>query len=138
MRLLLLIVLWSSSVLTGCNYRFFIQRKAEWALPEEADKVRFPDSFEGSTSLDGPSVRALEVALDEFLPPGSQVQSYDERLARCLSLRENYDVSVKRAGEDLFFVAFSANLARCGLDEMVFDAGAVYAIDGQGRVLAKQ
>ncbi|HYO57340.1 hypothetical protein [Archangium sp.] len=138
MRLLPLTLLCCSVALTGCNYRFHIQKKAERAPPEEAEKVKFPDSLEGSTSLDGPAVKALEVAMDEFLPPGAKAQSYDEKLARCLSLRETYDVSVLRASADLYFVSFSANLSRCGLDEAVFDAGAVYAIDAQGRILARQ
>lgn len=79
-------------------------------------------------------LKAIEVAVDEFLPPGSKVQSYDERLEHCLSKRETYDISVLRA-DGLFFVTLSAKPSRCGLDEMIVDAGAVYAIDDQGRIL---
>jgi hypothetical protein len=122
----------------GCNYRLHLQRKAEWAPPEEAEKVRFPDSLEGSTSLEGPALKVLHVALDAFLPPGAKARSYDEKLARCLSQRETYDASVLQASADLYFVSFSANLSRCGLQETIVDAGAVYAIDGHGRILARQ
>lgn len=126
-------------MLTGCNYRLYIQKKAEWAPPELAAQVKFPGSTVGSLSLEGPALKAINVAMNEFLPPGSMVKSHDERLARCLSIRETYDVSVLPA-DNLFFVTFSADLSRCGLDLdlMVMDAGAVYAVDGQGRILDKR
>jgi hypothetical protein len=137
-----LTLLYFAGVLTGCNYRFYIQKKAEWAPPEVAEKVKFPGSTASSLSLDGPTLKAIDVALNEFLPPNARVTSYNERLANCLSARETYDISVLRS-EDLFFVTFSAVLSRCGLDEknldvMVMDAGATYAIDSQGRILDKR
>lgn len=128
-----------AGVLTGCNYRFYIQKKAEWAPADVAAKVNFPSSTAGSLFLDGPTQKAIEVAINEFLPPGTKVKSPDERLARCLSNRETYDVSVLRA-DDLFFVTLSANLSRCGSesDLMVMDAGATYAIDAGGRILDRR
>ncbi|ATB34097.1 hypothetical protein [Melittangium boletus] len=133
----LLVLSLCTSTLAGCNYRVYIQRKAEWARPEEAEKVRMPSSSEGSISLDGPSLRAIEIAVDEFLPPGSKARSYNEKLERCLSARENYDVSVLKSSDGLFFVTISANLARCGIDDIVFDAGATYGVDSQGRIVLK-
>ncbi|MBN8469803.1 hypothetical protein JYJ95_25125 [Corallococcus exiguus] len=41
-------------------------------------------------------------------------------------------------GEDLFFVGVSPNPARRGLNEPILDGGAVYAIDGQGRILDRR
>jgi hypothetical protein len=44
---------------------------------------------------------------------------------------------VVKTDDDLFFVSFLPNLVRCGIepDVMLMDAGAVYAIDGRGRIL---
>jgi hypothetical protein len=127
-------VLFCAGMLTGCAF----YKRAVWASPEEAEKVRFPNSFESGVHMDGPTTRALEVAMNEFIPPGSKAKADDERIARCLSRRENFDTSVLRVNDDLFFVAFSADLSRCGIDAILPDAGAVYAIDGRGRVLARQ
>ncbi|MFL5349416.1 MAG: hypothetical protein ACJ8AT_31840 [Hyalangium sp.] len=80
---------------------------------------------------------ALEIARHEFMPPGVKATSSDERLAHCLARRDVYDVTVLKANDDLYFVSFLPNLARCGIEPevMLMDAGAVYAIDGRGRVL---
>ena len=121
-------------MLTSCAF----YKRAIWASPEEAARVRFPNSFEGGVHMDGPTTRALEVAMNEFLPPGAKAKADDERVARCLSRRENFDTTVMRVSEDLFFVAFSADLSRCGINEILPDAGAVYAVDGRGRILARQ
>lgn len=87
-------------LLSGCSYLGYYKReKPEWAPPEEASKVRFPDSFEGGVHLTGPMVAALEVAANEFLPPGAEVEG------------------------------------KCGFDSAILDGGAVYAIDGGGRIL---
>lgn len=75
--------------------------------------------------------------MNEFLPPGSEVKTNDpdKRVANCLSRRSIYETLVLKANEDLFFVSFIPDLRRCGLDEEILDGGAVYAIDGRGRVL---
>jgi hypothetical protein len=75
--------------------------------------------------------------MNEFLPPGSEVKTNDtdKRVAQCLSRRSTYEALVLRANDDLFFVSFIPDLKRCGLDEEILDGGAVYAIDGTGRVL---
>ncbi len=140
--LLPLILFCLAGALTGCNYRFYIQKKAEWAPPEIAENVKYPRSTAGSLFLDGPTLKAVEIALNEFLPPGSKIQTHDDRLSRCLSRRDTYDVSVLRA-DGVFFVTLSAELPRCGLNEtnldvIVMDAGATYAIDGQGRILDRR
>jgi hypothetical protein len=110
----------------------------EEAPPQEARSVKFPSSTEGSTFLEGPTLKAIEVAMNEFLPPGAKVRSDDEQLAWCLSRRENYDVSVLRTDTGIFFVTLSANLTRCKTREAILDAGAVYAIDSTGRILSRR
>jgi hypothetical protein len=73
--------------------------------------------------------------MSDFLQPGVKHQSDDNRLAWCLSRWETYDTSVLRISDDLFFIRFAPVLSRCGIDSIVLDAGAEYAIDGQGRIL---
>lgn len=125
--------------LTGCsllNHLGYYKRpSAERAPQEEAEKVRFPDSFEPGTRLSGSTMAALKVAMDDFLPVGSKARSDDERIALCLSRWETFDTSVLQASEDLYFVSFLPRLSRCGLDVTLLDAGATYAIDGRGRIL---
>ncbi|NNB85333.1 hypothetical protein HJC10_06870 [Corallococcus exiguus] len=48
------------------------------------------------------------------------------------------DTHVLQSGEDLFFVWFSLQPARCGLNEPILDGGVIYAIDGQGRILDRR
>jgi hypothetical protein len=130
-----------STALTGCTFfGYYKHEKAVWATPEEAARVEFPNSFDGGTSLTGPMVAALNVAMKEFRPPGSKVKvnDGDERLARCLSQWETFDTSVIQAGDNLFFVRFFPDISRCGIHDIILDAGAVYAVDGQGRILDMQ
>ncbi|AFE03795.1 putative lipoprotein [Corallococcus coralloides DSM 2259] len=107
---------------------------------EETAAVVFPSSFKEGVHLEGPVMAALEVAMNEFLPPGSELQTQDpdKRMAQCLSRRSTYDTHVLQSGADLFFVWFSPQPARCGLNEPILDGGAVYAIDGQGRILDRR
>jgi hypothetical protein len=139
-KLLALIIIGCSSLLTGCSYLgYYKHKKAERALPHESERVIFPDSYEEGIHLDGPAMAALEVARNEFMPPGVKASSSDERLAHCLARRDVYDVAIVKANEDLYFVSFLPNLARCGIesDGVLMDAGTVYAIDGRGRVLSE-
>ena len=45
---------------------------------------------------------------------------------------------VALARENLFYVLFTPDLRQCGPGFVVLDAGALYAIDGQGRILARE
>jgi hypothetical protein len=139
MRSVLIIICCWSSLLAGCSYfGYYKYKRAERAPPQEAEKVTLPDSYDEGIHLDGPAMAALEVATNEFMPPGVKATSSDERLARCLVRRDTYDVTVLKVNDDLYFVSFLPNLARCGIEPevMLMDAGAVYAIDGRGRVLS--
>jgi hypothetical protein len=128
-------------LLSGCSFLGYYKReKPERAPPEEASTVQFPDSFEGGVHLTGPMMAALEVAANEFLPPGSEVEGkgVEERVLKCLSRRDTYEVFVLQSSDNLFFVRFSPVLKRCGIDSEILDGGAVYAIDGKGRILEEQ
>src|SRR5688500_4427507 len=98
MRLLLVIIISCSSLLSGCSYLgyfgYYKHKKADRAPPQEAEKVVFPDSYKEGIHLDGPAMAALEVARNEFMPPGVKALSSDERLAHCLARRDTYDVTV--------------------------------------------
>lgn len=127
--------------LTGCSLLGYHKaKKASWAPPEEAAALVFPNSFKEGAHLSGPMMAALEVAMNEFLPPGAELktQDPDKRMAECLSRRSTFDTHVLQAGNDLFFVWFSPDTSRCGLSEPILDGGAVYAIDGQGRILDRR
>ncbi|WP_144370234.1 hypothetical protein [Myxococcus stipitatus] len=102
--------------------------------------MAFPDSFTGAVDLQGPLVAALEVAMNEFLPPGSKVKSHgdSEALSECLSRRSTYDVQAMAYGEGLFYVSFTPHVGRCGLSDEILDGGAEYVIDGKGRIVRSQ
>ncbi len=126
------------SLLSGCSFLgYYRLKKAERAPLEEAAKVKFPDSFESGLALDGPLMVAIEVAMNDFLPPGSKAKLSDghKPLEKCLSNRSTYDVVALRSEEGIFFVSIFPVMARCGLDQTLLDAGAVYAVDGNGRIL---
>lgn len=141
MRLLFVVAITlSSSLLTGCSlFGYYLHKRPERVPPEEATKVVFPDSFEQGIHLDGPAMMALEVAMREFLPPDARAEARNEQLALCLSRRDTYDVTVLKAGDDLYFVDIFPNLSRCGIElaAPIMDAGATYAIDGRGRILSE-
>lgn len=104
---------------------------------EEAVKVEFPDSYESGMRVEGPMRVAIEVAMDDFLPPGAKVKITDgyKPLEECLSNRGTYDIVALRSDEGVFFVNIFPVMARCKLDAPHLDAGAVYAIDEKGRIL---
>jgi hypothetical protein len=139
-RLFSCIVCLLLSPLTGCSlFGYRIHKEPRRAPPEEAARIRFPDSFEGSTPLSGTAARALAVAMNDFIPPGTRPEDEEDQVARCLSQWETFTLSVVQAQDDLFFVRFSPErLPECAPGRLVLDAGAVYAIDGQGRILAVQ
>ncbi|NVJ05347.1 hypothetical protein HUW63_08875 [Myxococcus sp. AM001] len=129
-----------SSLLHGCaRFGYYKLPKAERAPAEEAAKVTFPDSMEQGTHLDGPAMAALEVAMNDFLPPDAKAEARTEELARCLSQRSTYDVTVLKQDDQLYFVSFLPRLSRCGIElaAPIMDAGATYAIDGHGRILSE-
>lgn len=129
-----------SLLMNGCALLGYHKvKRAERAPPEEATKVSFPDSMEQGIHLDGPAVAALEVAMNEFLPPDAKAEARNEQLARCLSRRGTYDVTVLKANDDLYFVRILPKFSRCGieLETPIMDVGATYAIDRNSRILGE-
>lgn len=113
-------------------------KRAERAPPEEAAKVSFPNSMEPGIHLDGPAAAALEVAMNEFLPPGAKAGARNEQLAKCLARRDTYDIAVLQVNE-LYFVRILPRFSRCDikLETPIMDVGATYAIDGNGRIVSE-
>ncbi len=128
-----------AQVLSGCSLLGYYKRpKAERAPPEEVQTVSFPESFEGAIDIRGPLMAAVEVAMNDFLPPGTKVTVTDnyEPMERCLSRRDTYDVVALPYGDGLFYVSFTPHLERCGLANTILDGGAEYILDGRGRILS--
>lgn len=133
------VVLCGSLLLPGCAFfGYYKHPKADWAPPEEAATVKFPSALGEEVQLTGPMLAALKVAMDEYRPPSIKPEVLMNLEQRCLSRWENIDARVVQANENLFYVQFLPDLKGCTPNYMVLDSGAVYAIDGRGRILAKE
>ncbi|MGZ3459950.1 MAG: Hsp70 family protein [Archangium sp.] len=109
-------------------------------VPVEDDKsVRFPRFFEqqaikvGARSdpyeLDGVTLRAIQLAANDFLPPGSESQPCEDR-------QEAQHYRVIRQG-DVVFVYIYEDPKYCGFSSPALDSGAKYAISTDGRILRR-
>ena len=120
------------------RFGYYKYEKAERATPGQGNEIQFPNSLEAGTRLPGPMMAALKVAMDEYRPPTLNPQSLKTPSDLCLARWENINTTVLQASDNLFFVRFSPDLRTCAPGVIVLDAGAVYAIDKQGRVLATE
>ncbi|MBM7113538.1 hypothetical protein [Archangium primigenium] len=138
----LLLLLGCVSLVPGCallgHFGYYKHSKPDHAPPEAAAAITFPDTYEGGTRLDGAMMRALSVAMNDYLPPHVRAEDLEGPEFQCLARWENYRTVVMRASEDLIFVLFSPDLSTCAPGFAVPDAGAEYALDGQGRILARR
>ena len=123
--------------LAGCQILgLHIHPQAEHAPPDESAKVEFPSSFAEAPKLSGATARALAIAMDDFLPPGTRPEAREGRVAQCLARWDTFTTSIQQVG-DVFFIRFSPEfLQTCAPGRMVLDGGATYAVDSQGRILA--
>jgi hypothetical protein len=140
MRLFFILLLVSCS-LTGCvlleRFGYHKYQKAEMAKPEESSRIEFPDSYASGTRIDGAMMKALSVAMNDYLPPYARIQEEGPEF-KCLARWDTYRTVVMQANEDLFFVLFTPDLSKCAPGFIVPDAGAEYAIDAQGRILSRR
>jgi len=130
-----------SHIGSGCapimgRFGYYKHPPAPRAPPEEAERVHFPNALDSGVRLTGPMMSALKVAMDEYRPPSIRLKSLDTPEDRCLARWENIRTLVHQADENLFFVRFIPDVSDCAPGVIVLDAGADYAIDRQGRVLA--
>lgn len=139
MRLSLLFVICCAGMLTGCAYfGYYKYPKPVWAPATESAKVEFPASHEGSVQLTGAMMKAIAVAMNDFLPQGTNPEREKDPVLRCLAQRETYQITVKQVSDNLFYVSFFADLSQCAPGAVVVDAGADYLIDGQWRILGRR
>ncbi len=125
-------------LMSGCSlFGYYRHERAVRAPPEEAANIQFPLSFEEGVLLEGPVRSAVDVAMNDFLPPGAKVKlsDGDERLGRCLSSRGTYDAVVVKDEAGVYFVSIFPVWSRCEGGESLLDFGAIYAIDDQGRIM---
>ncbi|HYO53154.1 hypothetical protein [Archangium sp.] len=71
---------------------------------------------------------AIQLALDDFLPPDARPSPGPVVLAPCLNQRESYDVIAAPAPEGVMLVRFSVNLDACDPGESIVDV-ITYAVD---------
>lgn len=142
MKLLLPSVLLCSCALSGCmaleRLGYHKYQKAEMAPPEDAAGIEFPSAYESGVRLDGAMMKALSVAMNDYLPPYIKAEDQKGPEFQCLARWDTYRTVVMQANENLFFVLLSPDLSKCAPGFIVPDAGAEYAIDGNGRILSKR
>lgn len=140
MRIFLATLLLCAS--TGCalfeRLGYYKYQRPEQAPPEEAAKIEFPRTYEGGVQLDGAMMKALSVAMNDYLPPHVRPEAQPGPEFQCLARWDTYRTVVKQANDDLFFVLISPDLSKCAPGFSVPDAGAEYAIDGHGRILSRR
>ncbi|MDC0712851.1 hypothetical protein POL68_30600 [Stigmatella sp. ncwal1] len=110
------------------------------ASAQEAAAVTFPIDLptEGSLSISGPTLAAIQLALEDFLP--WDIRPHEGATPRevCLYQRESYDVIASPGAEGLIYVEIFPRTGACELGgPPVMDFSALYAIDSKGwRILA--
>jgi hypothetical protein len=121
---------------SGC---FHIHRKPEIAPEQVAARIQFPEwSQAATTTLTGTQLKALQIALDDFKPIGTEPSKSADAWTRCLLNLETYDAWV-RSGEGMTFIHFTPKEdERCGLQPNLMDAGTSYAISDDGVILKRE
>lgn len=120
---------------SGCIH---IHRKAPVAPPQAAEHTQFPEWGKDATTVIGPQLKALQIAMDDFRPVGSGPSKSADEWSRCLSRIEAYDAWIKR-GEGMTFIHFTPKEdERCGLKPSPVDVGASYAISDEGVILKRE
>jgi hypothetical protein len=108
--------------------------------PLEDDKsIVFPPFFDRAASavglegevyeLDGETLRAVAIAANDLLPPSDKPRS-------CPNRQEAHFYRVIRQG-DIIFVYVYQDPAYCGIQDLMLDSGAKYAISTDGRILRR-
>jgi hypothetical protein len=105
------------------------------ATPAEAAGVEFPLAFplDGRQLIQGTALRAVQLAMDDYLPWDRKLPGGATPLQECLFRRESYDVAVAPGPEGVMFVSIIPNAEQCDIGGLpILDVGADYAIDTRG------
>lgn len=126
-------------LLLACTGCFHLHRKPVIAPEEVAAQIQFPEwSQDATTTLTGPQLKALQIALDDFRPIGTAPSTSGDAYTNCLRKLETYDAWVRR-GEGMTFIHFTPKEdERCGLQPTLVDAGASYAVSDDGVILKRE
>jgi len=111
------------------------------APAEEASRVQFPLDLPKETRLiiPGTVFRAVQLAMEDFLPWDVRPHKGATADEVCLYQRDSYDVTTAPGPEGVLFVRFTVRDGVCNKDGPVLDMGATYAIDVTGwRILSIQ
>jgi hypothetical protein len=111
------------------------------APPEEAARVVFPLEFSKDERLiiPGTVLKAVQLAMEDFLPWNVRPHRGATPDEVCLYQRESYDVTTSPGPDGVLFVRFTVKDGACTMGGVILDMGATYAIDVTGeRILAIQ
>lgn len=111
------------------------------APPEVAAQVQFPLDLSKQERLiiPGTTLKAVQLAMEDFLPWYVRPHRGATPDEICLYQRESYDVTTAPGADGVLFVRFTVKEGVCSMDGPVLDMGATYAIDIKGwRILAIQ
>jgi hypothetical protein len=112
------------------------------ASPAEAAQVQFPLGLpeEGRQIIRGNMLKAIQLAMDDFLPWDTKPHEGASPLERCLYRREAYDAIAAPGPEGVLFVSIVPSPHECDIGSApILDLGATYAIDvRRWRILAVQ
>jgi hypothetical protein len=106
-----------------------LQHRA-WFEHQDAS-VRMPsyDFIMAGASIDGPTLRALKVAADDFFPAWGPLRA-------CIDTPEAHRYYAVRRGE-IIYVAILQDPGHCGRAYSSLDSGGRYAISVDGRILRR-
>jgi hypothetical protein len=106
---------------------------------ENGPSIAFPPFFAYSSIevgapgqayvLDGATLQAIRIAIDDFLPPGGKERP-------CWNRPETQRYRVIRQG-DIIFVRIDEDPEACGMQYVPLDTGVRYAISTDGRILRR-
>lgn len=124
------------AILTGCAHS---PPKAPLAPPEVAATIQFPAwDAQATTTIEGPQLRALQIAIEDFRPLWRRPPRNADELTRCMYRLDTFDVWVRR-GEKMTFIYFNPREdERCGIQPIQADVSAAYAISDDGVILKRQ
>ncbi|MBU8897334.1 hypothetical protein KRR26_17090 [Corallococcus sp. M34] len=117
--------------------------KPAWAPASEAAQVQFPrfdPPEKGRRTLEGPMLRAIQLALDDFLPWDVQPHAGATAREQCLYRRDSFDTTAAPGPDGVMFVRFTVRDGVCDAHgPPILDMGATYAVDTRlWRILAVQ